>query len=234
LVQTPEDNEAFYREVDEELRRSQAKQMFDRYGLAGAVLIILLLAGLGGFFWWQNHRHVEAAKQAEQLNAIYADISSGKSKEVGPRLDQIVKEGNDGYRMEALLTKASIAVEAGDDAAAIASYKQIVADKDAAPPFRDLALIRQTALEYDKLAPAAVVERLKPLAVAGNPWFGSAGEMVGLAYLKQEKPELAAPIFAAVAKDTSVPATIRSRALQMAQGLGVDVVLPDAAGATKE
>jgi hypothetical protein len=82
-----------------------------------------------------------------------------------------------------------------------------------------------------------VIQRLKPLAVSGNPWFGSAGEMVAIAYLKQQKPELAAPVFAAMAKDQQVPRSIRSRATQMAGALGVDAVQdPPAAGsqATKE
>ena len=58
--------------------------------------------------------------------------------------------------------------------------------------------------------------------------------MVAVAYLKEGKPELAAPIFAAMAKDEGVPGAIRSRALQMAGALGVDAVPDTSAGATKE
>jgi hypothetical protein len=83
-----------------------------------------------------------------------------------------------------------------------------------------------------------VIDRLKPLAVAGNPWFGSAGELVALAYLKQNKPELAAPIFAAMAKEKDMPASLRSRAVQMAGALGVDAIqtseMTGDAAATKE
>src|SRR3546814_16694210 len=80
--------------------------------------------------------------------------------------------------LAALLIKAALALEGGDNKAAIAQYKAIAADTRLAPPFRDLALIRQTALEFDTLKPQEVVDRLKPLATEGNPWFGSAGEMV--------------------------------------------------------
>jgi len=69
-----------------------------------------------------------------------------------------------------------------------------------------------------------VVDRLKPLAVPGNPWFGSAGEMVALSYLNMKKSDLAGPLFAQLAKDETVPPTIRSRALQMAGVEGVDAV----------
>ena len=63
---------------------------------------------------------------------------------------------------------------------------------------------------------------MKPYAAAGNPWFGSAGEMTGMAYLKLNKPKDAARIFAAMAKDQKVPETIRNRASMMAGSLGID------------
>ena len=114
--------------------------------------------------------------------------------------------------------------------AAAAIYGRVAADAALPQPYRDLALVRQTAAEFDTLPPATVIARLTPLAKAGNPWFGSAGEMVGAAYLKQNNPKAAAPIFAAVAKDESVPETIRSRAVQMAGTLGVDAIPEPKAG----
>ena len=90
-----------------------------------------------------------------------------------------------------------------------------------------------TAIEFDTIKPEEVVARLQPLAKPGNPWFGSAGEMVAISYLKLNKPRDAARIFAAMAKDQQVPESIRSRAVQMAGSLGVDAI-QDPAGATGE
>lgn len=42
--------------------------------------------------------------------------------------------------------------------------------------------------------------------------------------MKMRKPELAGPMFAAMAKDENVPQSIRSRARQMAGLLGIDAV----------
>jgi len=234
LAVTPRDPESFYREVDEELRRDQLSRFARRFGPMLAAAVLLFLAAIAGLIWWENHKQVEAESQAETLKGIFDDINAGNSKGVDARIDQLSKEGNAGYRASALLTKAALAVKNGNDAAAIDGYKKVVADKAIAQPYRDIALIRQTALEYDKLPPATVIDRLKPLAIKGNPWFGSAGEMVAVAYLRQGKRELAAPIFAAMAKDEDVPPGIRSRAVQMAGALGVDAVQDSSAGATKE
>ena len=87
-----------------------------------------------------------------------------------------------------------------------------------------MALIRQTAAEFDTLDPQKIVDRLKPMAKPGHAWFGSAGEMSAIAYMKMGKENLAGPIFAQIAKQEDVPETLRSRAQQMAGSLGVDAV----------
>ena len=227
----PIDNETFYREVDEELRREQLSTTWQRYGKWIIAAIILLLAALAGFLYWQSHKQAQAEKQGEIVSAIFDDIQAGKTKDAAARLDAVAKDGTPGYRAAALLTKADLAVIAGNDAAAAAAFKAVAEDDDLPEPYRELALIRQTAAEYDKIEPGVVVQRLQPLAVAGNPWFGSAGEMVALAYLKQGKTANAARIFAAMAKDESIPSSIRSRSVQMAGALGVDAVQQ---GASKE
>src|SRR5262249_5892721 len=113
-------------------------------------------------------------------------------------------------------------LQGGDQQGAVATLQQVSDDQSVAEPFRQLALVRRTAIEFDKLPPAQVIDRLKPLATPGNPWFGSAGEMVALAYLKQGNTKQAAPLFASLARDEDVPPSVRTRAVQMAGSLGVD------------
>jgi hypothetical protein len=56
--------------------------------------------------------------------------------------------------------------------------------------------------------------------------------MLGVAYLKMHRPDLAGPVFAEIGRDHNVPDSIRTRAVQMAGSLGVDVIdQPAAPGA---
>ena len=215
------DNEAFYREVDEELRRAQLTGFFARYGKVLVAAVLVFLVVLAGYLWWQHRSEVKAGEQAEQLDAIFDDINAHKIKGGDTRLDSLAKDGNTGYRAAALMTKAALAVRNNNQPGAIDAFKKVEADDDLPQPYRDVALIRRTALEFDKLPPAEVVARLKQFAVPDNPWFGTAGEMVAIAYIKQKRSDLAAPIFAAMAKDQTVPEPIRLRATQMAGSLGV-------------
>jgi hypothetical protein len=65
---------------------------------------------------------------------------------------------------------------------------------------------------------------LKPLATPGNAWFGSAGEMTAIAYMKLGQDNRAGPIFAQIAKQKELPQSLRGRATQMAGALGIDAV----------
>ena len=119
---------------------------------------------------------------------------------------------------------ANITAAEGNTKKAVADYAKVAADESLPQPFRDLALIRQTTVEFDTLPPQQVIDRLKPLAKPGNAWFGSAGEMTAISYMKLGKDNLAGPIFAQIAKQEDLPQTLRARAQQMAGALGVDTV----------
>ena len=110
----------------------------------------------------------------------------------------------------------------------MAKYAAIAADGSLAQPFRDLALLRQTTLEFDTLTPQVVVERLRPLTTPANPCFGSAGELTAIAHLRQNRRDLAGKLFGQIAQAQDVPASIRQRSVQMASLMGVDAA-PSAA-----
>ena len=229
MALTPKDNESFYREVDEELRRDQMTGFFRRYGAWMIAAVLLFLIGVAAYLWWQHRREAQAEQQAIQLTAVLEDIGAGKARNPDPRIPAIAESGTPAYRAAATLLQGSLAAEAGKTKEAAAVFAKVAGDDDAPQVYRDAALVRQTALEFDALQPAEVVKRLKPLAVQGNPWFGSAGELLAMAYMRQGKAEMAGPIFAAMHKDETLPPTIKERAGEMASALGADVG-PDNAG----
>lgn len=223
MALTPQNSEAFMREVDEAVRQDQLLTFWQRYGRALLVAIVLGLAAFGGWLYWQHYRKTQAEAQSERIDAVLATAVGGGTPD-GKELDALTTAGQPGVRASALLIKAGTAARKGDTKGAAALYGSIAADTALDQSYRDLALVRQTSIEFDTLKPQQVVDRLKPLAVEGAPWFGSAGELVAIAYMKMGKTDLAGPLFAAIAKDRNVPESIRSRARQMAGVMGIDAV----------
>lgn len=231
MALTPQNNTAFLREVDEELRREQAIAAWRRYGLALIVAVVVGLMALAGWLYWQ-HRQAEAAQaQSEKLQAAFDQLAANKADAVAKPLAELAASDIGGYRTLARFTQADVLLQKNDLHGAAARFAAVAADEDVGQPFRDLALIRQTSAEFDTLKPEVVVQRLRGLAVAGNPWFGSAGELVAAAYLKQGRRDLAGQLLGKVAQDKDVPESIRQRTVQLAGVLGVDAVGGNVSGA---
>ena len=217
-----ETNESFIREVDENLRRSQAEEFFRRWGVWLIAAALLLLAAVGGLIYWRNHQAQVAADQSEKLAAVMADIGAGNTSTVDQRLAEIQNQGSDEYAGLARMTGAAFALQKGNRNKAIEAYRAIAADADQPQAVRDAALLRGTALQFDSLKPEEVISRLEPMAKPESPWFGTAAELTAMAMLKQNRKSEAGRLFAAIAADKDVPASLRARAVQIAGTLGVD------------
>lgn len=223
MATTPDDtSEAFLREVDENLRRDQAAAMARRFGPLVIGGVLLLLVAIGGWMYWQDRQAKAAAVDSETLSDAMSDIADKKSAAAVPKLEKLTQSSSDGIATEAKLTLAAQAISDNRRPAAIAIYRAIAADGSAAQPFRDIATLRLTAMEFDAIKPEEVITRLAPLAKPDNPWFGSAGELTAMAMIKAGRKADAGRLFAAIAADKNVPITIRSRAAPMAGTLGVD------------
>ncbi|HEX6783717.1 MAG TPA: tetratricopeptide repeat protein [Sphingomicrobium sp.] len=223
MAQPPDITETFVREVDENLRRDRARDFFKTYGNWLIAAVVLFLAVSGGLIWWNQHRVAKRGEQVEQLAQVYRDIGSGNVSNAGSQLDALSDSGSKGVRASAKFARAALALQQNDTKQAAGIYKSISEDSGLPQPYRDAALVRQTALEFDQLQPDAIITRLAPLTKPGEPWFGSAGEMTALAMIKQGKTQQAAQLFATIAKDKTVPETLRARAAQIAGTMGVDV-----------
>ncbi|SEJ23202.1 hypothetical protein SAMN05428950_1011534 [Sphingomonas sp. OV641] len=232
MALTPQNNEAFLREVDEELRKEQAAALWRRWGLAIAALVALGLAIFAGYLYWQHQQREAAGREGEQLQLVWDNLAAGQTEKAAPQIAELTKSDSSGYRAVALFTQADLLLQKNDLKGAAAKFGAIAADQSLAEPFRQLALVRQTMAEYDTIKPDQVVARLRGVAVPENAYFGSAGELVALAYLKQGRRDLAGRLFGQIAQAEQVPPSIRQRAVQMAGVLGVDAVPADAG--TKE
>ncbi|WP_246331664.1 tetratricopeptide repeat protein [Sphingomonas chungangi] len=222
----PQNNEAFIREVDEEVRREQAQKLARRYGVIVAVIVVLALAAFGGTLWWRSHQAAVAGQRGDAFTDAMANISNGKEAEAKKQLATMVGSDAKGYAPLARMLQADLLVRERKDADGAAAFLKLSQDGSVPQPLRDVALMRATTLQFDTLPPQQVIDRMKPLAQTGNPWFGSAGEMTGLAWMKLGQPKKAGEMFVAMTKDKSVPASLRSRVAQLAADLGYEAVQP--------
>jgi hypothetical protein len=209
--------DAFLREVDDALREDQMMTAVRRYGKpVGAGLVLGLLA-LGGYLWWGHYQDQQAATRAEQLTIAMDQIEASRTDLANKTLDGLAASGDNGSAVVARLVEAGLLAQQGKAQDASTRYAAVAADSNAPQTYRDFATLRQVALNYDQMKPDDVIAKLKPLAAPGAPWFGAAGELLGMTYLKQGRRNWRRPCSAPlprtrISPDPCAPVCVRSPA----------------------
>lgn len=222
--QMSREDEILMREIDEAVRQDDTKAFFQRYGVALGGALVLLLVGMFGYWWWDSSNEAELEGQSEAIVSALDSVDAGDFAGADEKVAGLIENGSDGARTVARMLQAAAALEQDEPAKASELYAAIIADADAPPPLRDLALIRETSLTFDDREPSEVISRLAPLAVPGNAFFGSAAELTAIAHLEAGNRKEAGILFSEMAKNDDLPETLRERARQMAGLLGVDTI----------
>jgi hypothetical protein len=206
-------------EVDEDLRREQYLKLWQAYGkyaIAGAVAIVLAVAGHGAWLYWKEKRFQADAARYQAAETL---LAAGKQADAAAKLGEIMAENKGGFSMLAGFRRAEMQVEAGDVAAAIASYEAL-SHSNAPQVFRDLAVVKGAMLALDKDDPEALAKRLQPISEGANPWRFTASELLALLANRRGDKAQAATLFKRLADDPAAPQSIRARAAEMSTLLG--------------
>ncbi len=211
------------REVDEAVRQDEVGNFARKYGWPLGIVFVLGMAAFGGFLFWQGSQESELERQSEALVQAIDELEAGNTDIADGEL-AVLSEGEGGAAAMATMLRAAIAVENDDPEAAAALYDELSANADLPAALRDIATIRSVTARFDDMDPQEVIDRVGPLAVPDNPYYGSAGELVAHAYMEQDKIDEAGALLLDLAANEDIPASIRSRARQLAGLLGFDAI----------
>ena len=181
----------FLREVDDAVRQDQLADAARNYAKPIGAAVVAGLAVLAGYLWYDSHKASVTDAHAEQFTTALDQVEAGQLDGGKAKAATLVTEGGAGYKAGTQLLNAGILAQQGKADAAANTFAAVAADANAPQAYRDLANVRFVALRFDAMKPDEVIAKLKPLAVPGNAFFSSAGELVGLAYMKQGHNDLA-------------------------------------------
>lgn len=197
-------------EIDEDVRRDQLKKLWEQHSFAIIAIIVLIIAGVGG---WRGYQYVETRK-AQEASAAFdraAELSTqDKSAEAEAAFNKVATDAPSGYRTLARLRAAAEAAKR-DSAAAVKQYDDIVADRGIDAPSRDLARVRAGSLVVDTAAYDAMVQRLEPAASATGAYRHSARELLALSAWRSGDMTAARQWLDQIANDAETPSSLRSR-----------------------
>jgi hypothetical protein len=206
-----------FREVDEDLRRDRATQLWKTYGayiIAAAVAIVL--GTLAHQIWqsWDINRRMELSEQyvaATELAADDREAAILALAEIG---------GPDGrYGTLATFERARLLADDGRHEEALAIWDELAADSSGGPAFQAVATLFSVMRQIDDGDPAALEAMLQPLTIADNRFRPMAMELRAILALRQGQIDQARQIYTEIADDLAAPAGLRTRAAQMVAAL---------------
>ncbi len=218
------EDEVLMREIDEAVRSDELGDFMNRYGKPLLGVLVAGLLGFGGYLFWDSRQEAAMEQSSEDLVAAIDQVKAGNLDSADKAAAALADSDNVGAASAASMLRAGIAMEQDKAKEAAALFAQVADDAKAPPALRDLAKVREMTATFDERKPAEVIAALKDLAVPGNPYFGSAGELTAMAHLEAGDEAKAGAMFADIAKSEDVPESLRQRARQMAGMLGVDAI----------
>jgi hypothetical protein len=200
-----------FREVDEEVRRDQAAQIWGRYQNLFIGLAVLVIAATAGWRFYDHYRTKQAEEAGAKYEAALTLAREGKSAEAEGAFEQIAKSGPKGYAVLARLREAA-EYSSSDPATAVKAYDAIAADGTIDPLFQNLARLRAALLRLDEADAKEIESRLGAMTANDNPFRFSAREALALAALKHDDFDSAGRQLDTIVVDPQAPAAMRQRA----------------------
>lgn len=202
-------DESLFREVDEEVRQEQYKKIWKQYGsyfTALAVAVVLLVAGIKGWQYWQ-------LSQSETAAQVFADavrmLEEGKTADADAAFAAIEHKG---YAKLSNLRRAAALASQGKTDEALAAYDALGNDQTVEQSIRDLARMRAGYILVDKQSPAELIARLGSFDNEQSPWRGLAREVFALSAYRTGDYAMADRYLNAIIADQGVALQVRQRA----------------------
>ena len=204
-----------FREVDEEVRRDRATELWNRHGKKFIAAAVIFVAGVAGWQFWENQRFQERAAAGAAFERAVADIATTKS-DANAALTALASQKAGAYPALARFRLASdLAQKATDDAGranAASAFDALAADANLPAEWRDIARLRAGFVLVDHAPYAEIETRLAPLVTATGTLRHSAREGLALAAWRTGGYDKALDALQAIILDADAPAALRQRA----------------------
>ena len=212
-----------FREIDEELRQDKFEKLWREYGryvIAGAVAIVIAVAGVSG---WQQYQESERLADGARFSAAKASAEDGKTEDAAALFAALGRESGTSYGTLSRFHEAALTARKKETPTPPSlCMMRLPPILDIDEPFRDLATILSASVRANAASPdtAAISETLQPIINTGGTWRHSALEILGTLAHRSGDIAKAKELFKQIVDDFEAPQGLRSRAAQMLAIMG--------------
>lgn len=207
--------DAFIREIDEELKNEHLKKLWDKYGLFIILFVVIAISAAVSFETfksWQEKRNQEFSDAyAYALNLQ----NQGRYAEAMEVLNNLTKAKKGIYSDVAEIQKANVLLERGKVTEALALLEKVTADKDFNPQMKDVAVIKLASFKLDYAPSDEIKTMLNPFVAQENTWTNIAKEMLAMLAVRDNDLETAKNLYQEISVAQNTSDTLKARAQDM-------------------
>ena len=210
-IQTEEtQQDAFIREVDEDLKNESMKKLWDKYGLFITICVVVALS-LAVSYESIKAWYIKRAENWSDTYAVALNLQNqGKYDESLAALNVIIDGKFGAFADLAKMQQVNVLSDQGKEEEAIIALGTIANDKDFNKQLRDLAIIKLASHKLDTATSEEIKNILEPIA-SDNAWYGTAQEMLAIVAVRDGNIEEAKNIYQSLLDNTSVSDELKNR-----------------------
>jgi len=202
-----------FNEVDEELRRDKAQELFTRFRPAIILATLAIVLGVSGYKGWQWYDTQQKAQAAERYTAASKLLKAGNLDAAEKAFEAFAADAPKGYAALAKMEMAAIKAQTGKSAEAAQLYMQ-AADAFTDPLYKDLATLRAVMVVADDLSLADLDAKLSLLTGPGRPFRFTARELLAAKAFEEGNLARAREDYTYLSLALDAPSGARTRAGQ--------------------
>lgn len=209
----PDFTDAFIREVDEDVKNDNFKELWKKYGAYIVAFVVIAVTAAVCFdrikLWkiQQNQLKTENYMAAAQLKE--------NPQETLAALQKISTDEDNIFADFAKLQIANVLLTQEKNDEALATLQALADDKNADRAVRDVALIKLASYKVDTISKAELEQLLQPVLTENTSWAPLANDLLAMAAIKEGDIETAKEIYGKILKTKDLPEEFKNKIQDM-------------------
>lgn len=207
--------DAFIREIDEELKNEQLKRLWDKYGLFVILFVVIAISAVVSFETFKAWKE----KRNQEFSDTYAYAlnlqNQGRYAEAMEVLDNLIKSNKSIYSEIAEIQKANVFLEQGKNQEALSILEKVVADEDFNPQMKDIATIKLASFKLDYASQDEIKAMLNPFIEQNSTWANIAKEMLAMLAIREKDYNTAIDLYQEISNAENISENMKARAQDM-------------------
>ena len=207
--------DAFIREIDEELKNEKIKKIWDKYGLFIIIFVVVAVTAAVSFETfqaWKDRRNQEMSDTFAYALNLQNQGRFAEAKEV---LLSLQNSNRGIYSDLAEMQEASLLVEQNQLQDAVKIWENIVENKDFNPQVRDIAALKLASFKLNDAPAADIQTLLAPLTSEQNVWKNTANELLAMLAVREKDFTEAKKLYQKISESQNATDTQKARAQDM-------------------